>query len=215
MQANNLFAYCMNDSVGNVDPDGEIAITTIILIGSIVVGAVAAGYTAYKSYQYSGKIDWKATIINGVSWGMMAYTLGMSAYAVYVDYCSCYGYTPVTEIEFSDNQSFLQKAANTVKSSAKGHVSGTKQHSEFKKIIDDSGNKMFRTEISFKDGVEVQYGKKGSIRFDVLEYDKKGNLVAVYDLKTGGAKLTEERIAEMRKHLKNYNVPIIEIRPEE
>lgn len=54
---------------------------------------------------------------------------------------------------------------------------------------------------------------KGSIRFDVVEYDAKGNVVAAYDLKTGSASLTEERIAEMRKHI-GSDIPIFEIKPE-
>ena len=214
MQANALYAYCGNAPVAYADPSGEVAITTLILVGSIAVGVIAATFTAYKSYQYTGKVDWQASIINGFSWGMMAYTLGMSAYAVYIDYCTYYGYTPVTEVSFSNTQSFLQETANSVKSSNTGHVSGTKQHSEFKKLIDASNNKSLRTEVSFKDGKEVAYGTKGSIRFDVLECDKKGNVIAAYDLKTGSATLTEERIAEMRKHLRK-DIPIIEIKPED
>ena len=105
MQANNLYVYCGNAPFVYVDPSGEIAITTIILIGSIVVGTVAAGYTAYQSYKYTGKIDWQAPIINGLSWGMMAYTMGMSAYAVYVDYCHYYGKTPVSEVKFNSSAS--------------------------------------------------------------------------------------------------------------
>ena len=105
MQANNLYLYCGNTPFVYIDPSGEIAITTIILIGSIVVGTVAAGYTAYQSYKYTGEIDWQATIINGLSWGMMAYTMGMSAYAVYVDYCHYYGKTPVSEVKFNSNAS--------------------------------------------------------------------------------------------------------------
>ena len=213
MQANNLYAYCGNTPFVYIDPSGEIAITTIILIGSIVVGTVAAGYTAHQSYKYTGKIDWQATIINGLSWGMMAYTMGMSAYAVYVDYCHYYGKTPVSEVSFSNTQKFLQESANSVKSSTTGHLSGTKQHTEFKNIIDSSGKSSLKTEVSFLNGEEVKYGTKGSIRFDVVEYDAKGDVVAAYDLKTGSASLTPERIAEMRKHV-GSDIPIFEIKPE-
>ena len=41
-----MFAYCNNSPVSQLDPNGEIAITTVILIGSAVLGAIRAGYTA-------------------------------------------------------------------------------------------------------------------------------------------------------------------------
>ena len=34
---------------------------------------------------------------------MMAYTLGMSAYGVYLSYCDYKGITPVTEVSFNAN----------------------------------------------------------------------------------------------------------------
>lgn len=49
--------------------------------------------------------NWVNTITAGVSWFMLAYTLGMSAYCVYVDYCNTHGYTPVTEVQFNTNSS--------------------------------------------------------------------------------------------------------------
>ena len=108
MQANNIYAYCGNNPVKYNDPTGKlfgvtISVITIIKVASVAAGVIAAGYTAYQSYKYTGKIDWEATIINGLSWGMMAYTVGMSAYAVYVDYCHYYGKTPVTEVNFNAN----------------------------------------------------------------------------------------------------------------
>ena len=44
----NMFAYCNNNPVPNSDPTGDILISTLILIGSAIVGAACAGYTAYK-----------------------------------------------------------------------------------------------------------------------------------------------------------------------
>ena len=105
LQSGNLYGYCFNTPLIFSDFTGDFAITTIILIASVAIGVTAAGYTAYKSYQYTGKVDWQSTIINGLSWGLMAYTCGMSAYAVYLDYCNYYGYVPVTEISFNSNAS--------------------------------------------------------------------------------------------------------------
>ena len=63
----NLFAYCENNPVNMFDPSGEIAITTMIIIGSIVAGCLAAGHTAATSYKYTGEVDVESTILSGVS----------------------------------------------------------------------------------------------------------------------------------------------------
>ena len=115
MQANALYAYCGNAPVAYADPSGEIAITTIILVGSIAVGVIAATFTAYKSYQYTGSIDWNATLLTGVSWGLAAYTMGMSAYQVYVNFCYYYGYTPVSEIKFNADSAIPEATKNSIK----------------------------------------------------------------------------------------------------
>ena len=47
-------------------PSGEIAITTLILIGSIVAGCLVAGHTAATSYKYTGKVDFVNTIVAGL-----------------------------------------------------------------------------------------------------------------------------------------------------
>ena len=80
------------------DPTGKVAITTCILIGSVVVGTLAFGHTAAASHKYTGKVDWGGVFLNGLGWGLSAYTLGMSAYGAYVGYCGYRGYTPKTSI---------------------------------------------------------------------------------------------------------------------
>ncbi len=42
------------------------------------------------------------------------------------------------------------------------------------------------------------YGAKGSIRTDVLLRDDAGNIVAIYDVKTGDARLEPRRVRELR-----------------
>ena len=88
---------------------------------------------------------------------------------------------------------------------------GTKAHSEFKAINDKKPG--VSTEVSYLDGKVVDYGTKGSVRVDAV----KGNPMApkaIADLKTGQARLTEQRINDIRDHLpKAYrDVPIHEIR---
>ena len=99
----NLYTYAHGNPVMYCDPSGHIAVTTLILIGSIVIGTAAASYTAYQSHKYTGSIDWSAAITNGLSWGLLAYSLGMSAYSCYVDYCAYNGRKPVTEVNFNAN----------------------------------------------------------------------------------------------------------------
>ena len=48
----------------------------------------------------------------------------------------------------------------------------------------------------------------------VVEYDKKGRIVSVYDLKTGNAKLSQKQIKNIQKHLPRKDVIITEIKPQ-
>ena len=95
----NLFAYCFNNPVNYFDPTGEIAVETVILIVSIVVGVAVAGYTAYVEYeagcdtvQIIGD-----SICNGLAAFNIVYTAGMSLYQLYQNFCYLHGLTPVTE----------------------------------------------------------------------------------------------------------------------
>jgi hypothetical protein len=79
-------------------------------------------------------------------------------------------------------------------------VYGTKVHTEMKDRIKALDRKDLHTEESYLNGKHVPYGKPGSIRADVIE-GSKTQPSAVYDLKTGNAKLTDARIKELRKQL--------------
>jgi hypothetical protein len=68
---------------------------------------------------------------------------------------------------------------------------------------------VFDVETTFPD---VQYGAAGSIRTDVILRNDVGDIIAIYDVKTGGAKLEPRRIRELRaKTGAGPNVPIIEM----
>ncbi len=113
---------------------------------------------------------------------------------------------------------FLQEAANEAdaKIPGKGSAAGIRKHTEFQKIVDAKESSTLRTEVSFKDGMEVKRGTAGSVRLDVVEYDKKGTIINVYDLKTGTATLTSSRIDQIREaigELAISNVPVMEIHP--
>ena len=99
----NMYAYCGNNPINMADPSGEIAVTTLILIGSIVAGTLVAGHTAATSYKYTGKVDIGNTLLAGASTFLFCYTAGMSAYGMYVSYCDYKGYVPVTNIGSSQS----------------------------------------------------------------------------------------------------------------
>ena len=96
----NLFAYCCNNPVNALDPSGEILISTLILIASAVVGVACATYTAVEMTQTEADIG--DTIFYSIGAGLCGfctiYSLGMSAYALYCNYCEMKGQVPVTEI---------------------------------------------------------------------------------------------------------------------
>lgn len=94
-----------------------------------------------------------------------------------------------------------------------GPVHGTRTHTAFADEVAALGRTDLLTEISYRGGVRAARGSKGSVRLDVVE----GSLMqpkVIYDLKTGSARLTAKRIAQIRRHLpKGYqNIPVREIR---
>ena len=95
-----MFAYCNNNPINFCDPTGEILISTLILIGSAIVGAACAGYTAYTTYNagYATEDIIFYSVGAGLGGFLTVYTLGMSAYQVYLNYCILNGITPVTEV---------------------------------------------------------------------------------------------------------------------
>jgi|GEM_PF-2380396 len=94
----------------------------------------------------------------------------------------------------------------------KGPVYGTRAHTQFANEVRGLG-KQLTPEVSYYGGRPSRYGLKGSIRVDVVEGPIE-RPIAIYDLKTGGSKLTPARITEIRSHLpRGYkDIPITEIR---
>jgi hypothetical protein len=76
-------------------------------------------------------------------------------------------------------------------------------------LADDLG-----TEVSCTSGLVVKRGTPGAIRVDVAVGPVDAPL-AIYDLKTGSAKLTDARVAQIRRELpaSDMFVPILEVRP--
>ena len=62
------------------------------------------------------------------------------------------------------------------------------------------------------DEEDAPYGAKGSIRTDVVLRNEAGDITAIYDVKTGGARLRAGRVRELRARTGvGPNVPIIEM----
>jgi len=213
-----MFAYCGNNPVIFLDPAGTvaIAITTLILIGSAVVGAVAAGYTAYK--EYKAGFDTVQIIGDSICSGFAAfsiiYTGGMSLYQCYQNYCYLNAITPVTHIGTTPSPAQqLQNCADSANAAVSGYgpVAGTKKHTEFAQNVNNLGRSDLATEVSYKNSAPVPYGTQGSVRFDVVQYNKSGLPMAAWDFKTGSATLTGNRILEMQRK-SGLSIPIFPVR---
>lgn len=68
-------------------------------------------------------------------------------------------------------------------------------------------------EQSFSFGDLVRYGLMDSVRTDVvLRNDQTGEILAVWDIKTGNERLTPKRVAQIRKNLNiSDDIPVIEV----
>lgn len=104
-----------------------------------------------------------------------------------------------------------QRARNVI-GVGRGSAYGTRVHSAFAAEVRKLGANV-TCEVSYLHGRVVPYRTPGAIRVDVVE----GTLIrpsAIYDLKTGGATLTPQRIRKIQQHLPGGgHIPIIEIRP--
>ena len=206
----NLFSYCCNNPIALSDPNGTIAITTIILVGASVIGAGVALYTGYKMRKAGA--DWYDTIFYSVGNGLCAActvgTLGLCAYDFYYDLSWYTGHVPVTEIH-GNVEPGLQRCADAANDAVEGYgsVSGTKKHTVFKDEVGKINNSYLQTEVSYLDGKIVPYGTKNSIRFDVMLYNRYGDPIHAWDFKTGNAYLSASRIAIMQER-SGLTIPI-------
>lgn len=67
-------------------------------------------------------------------------------------------------------------------------------------------------EHSFIDERDADYGEAGSIRTDVLLRNDIGDIIAIYDVKTGKKGLSPARVREIRAHTGvSSSIPIIEL----
>jgi hypothetical protein len=85
-----------------------------------------------------------------------------------------------------------------------GPIFGVQVHLEFGRRVEALNIPGIRdkgVEQSFRLGSDARYGLEGTIRTDVVLRDREGIPIAVYDLKTGNARLTPSRVRELRDGL--------------
>jgi len=183
------------------------------IIRSITRGAIqGATYSGLNQLAVNGSVDWRNFFRDmgvGAGLGFLTGSIEKSFYEVT---------RAVAAAKKATTEEVLTILATKVdvQVEGRGPVSGTYRHSLFKKEVEAvfGDNPLIKTETTYLAGQEVKYGTKGGVRIDVIEYNPDGSIKAVYDLKTGGAKLTEERISEIRKALRiSDEVPVTEIKP--
>lgn len=117
----------------------------------------------------------------------------------------------------SITEKLLEKLADVldVAGPGSGPAYGTRVHALFADAVRNSGIPNLGVERSWLDANEVsQYGLQNSIRTDVVlrGYDDSSGVKAIWDLKTGGAILTEDRAARIRMHVGvDATVPVIQL----
>jgi len=107
----------------------------------------------------------------------------------------------------------------TIPAGTNASVAGTLIHSTFARLVKGLNRADFTPEVNYLNGRVVRGNLGGSVRLDIVE-GPLDNPIAVYDLKTGRAGLTAQRIAQIRSNLPNNGmlpngqpVPVIEVRP--
>ena len=105
----------------------------------------------------------------------------------------------------------LEKTVNA-RGEGYGPGYGTAIHRDFGDAVKAENMRGIRVEHTFPEGQEINYGTKGTIRTDVVLRNERGEVVAIYDVKTGGAYLDAKRVAQLRaKTGVGLSVPVIEM----
>lgn len=90
-------------------------------------------------------------------------------------------------------------------------VYGTAVHTAFGLGVKAQNLEGVEVELSYKNNRPASYGEEGSVRADVALRTITGEVIAIYDLKTGGAVLRTSRADELRSHFSaSRYVPVIE-----
>jgi RHS repeat-associated protein len=110
-------------------------------------------------------------------------------------------------------QPLATQASDTI-GEGSGAVHGTHVHTAFENEINALGRSDLTTEVTYKGGILAKRGTRGAVRLDVVQGPVDAP-TSIYDLKTGSARLTKSRIAQIRANLPEgfQDIPVLEIRP--
>jgi hypothetical protein len=89
---------------------------------------------------------------------------------------------------------------------------GTAVHSAFGAAVLAQRLEGVEVEFSYKNNSAATYGEEGSVRADVALRSVTDEVIAIYDLKTGGAVVSSSRADELRSHFSaSRYIPVIEL----
>jgi uncharacterized delta-60 repeat protein len=117
-------------------------------------------------------------------------------------------------------QNFANQAANQATQAlgaTSGNAFGIVAHGFFEDQVIASGNPLLQAEVSYTGGRPAVYrGQKNSVRLDAVLYRPNGTIKAIFDLKTGTAKLDDDQEAKIERNIpmRDRPAPIIVIRPQ-
>lgn len=99
---------------------------------------------------------------------------------------------------------------------------GISVHSRVRQAVEAVGSPNLKAEYTIdpvKDDDQGRYGKLGTLRLDVIDYRPDLATACVYDIKTGHAHLTPQRVLQIAtavaKHFGFVQFIIIEVKPGE
>jgi hypothetical protein len=95
-----------------------------------------------------------------------------------------------------------------------GSEYGRRVHAEFAELVREAniqGVSFIDVERTFSLNPDARYGSNQSIRTDAILRDERGNIIAIYDVKTRGAYISDSRADELRIKTRSPNAWVIEL----
>ena len=196
----NCFAYCENAPIAFFDEDGmkmslKIGFDDCDFVTRLMLGGAGGGFS------YSGRCE-DISSCASIDRAARAYEEQWTN-SLYNTYSDTFKYTCGNNATPEMLKETATKAANKYieENPGKGPVHGTKGHTYAENEIKQLQWENVKTEVSFKNTKQVDYGTPGSIRLDVVIVDGFGRPTYAIDFKFGNAPLTQTRINQILQNL--------------